>query len=163
MNRKTVKHLLTVLLYCVSRKQVLCDSPSVSERHMNISNIDSFAHILSNQVLLAGKKYFDKNLLVSMTLLLKEDNYLMFELMVKTNRKMNSFWTLLTNDNFHSKYNYGNTNPIAGENKPDVYIMPLDERDEVYRLEDQLEQLSEQDNFNPRAKFILLQLTNECG
>lgn len=158
-----MKHLLTVLLYCVSRKQVLCDSPSVSERHMNISNIDSFAHILSNKVLLAGKKYFDKNLLVSMILLLKEDNYLMFELMVKTNRKMNSFWTLLTNDNFHSKYKYGNTNLMAGVNKPDVYIMPLDERDEVYRLEAQLEQLSEQDNFNPRAKFILLQLTNECG
>lgn len=155
-----MKHLLTVLVYCVSRKQVLCDSPSVSERHMNISNIDSFAHILSNKVLLAGKKYLDKNLLVSMILLLKEDNYLMFELMVKTNRKMNSFWTLLTNDNFHSKYKYGNTNLMAGVNKPDVYIMPLDE---VYRLEAQLEQLSEQDDFNPRAKFILLQLTNECG
>lgn len=164
MNLKTMKNLLAVLVYCLLRRHVLCDSPSESERYMTtISNFDSFAHLLSDKVILAGKKYFDKNLLVSMFLLLKEDNYLTFELMVKTNQKMNSFWTLLTNDNFHSKSKYDKTNPMAGVNKPDVYIMPIHERDKVSRLETQLEQLSEQDSFNPRAKFILLQLTNECG
>lgn len=162
MDFKTMKHLLAVILYCLSREQVLCDSPSESERYMNISNIDFLAQILSDKVLLVVKKYLDKNSFVSMFLLLKEDDYLMFELMVKTNQKMNSFWTLLTNDNFHSKYKYGKTNLMTGFYRPDVYIMPFDERD-VFILEARLEYLIKQYSFNPRAKFIFLQLTNECG
>lgn len=130
--------------------------------HMNIMVYEI------SEVITAIEKYrFGKASFIHIILPTLEENTIMPEIMEKTAQKLGKNWLVTTEDGFCcDSYELRiavPNKPTVVEYTPDFYIIPLRNNNGWNYLDAQLTLMSEENSFNPRAIFLLVTLTHQCG
>lgn len=161
MDYKVVCLRLLFLLHLV--KVYSCEN---SIRMEDITNVHQLAEELYTYITNITKTKSNRANQVHFVLPTEKDNVKMAQMIDKTLQKISNFWTVTSNDSFccdsleewHIPY----------ENKclefiQNVYVIPIYQEKNIEFIEAQIEIMSREDSFNPKAIFILVQLTDQCN
>lgn len=153
----------TLLLLLCLAKMNLCKNSIKIEDDLSL---DKLANQLSTYIIGITKAKSDTANLVHFVLPTEKDSNKTAQLIEKTIQKVSNIWTVTINDSYScdslEEWHIPYENKFL-EFVQDVYVVPINHEKKIKFFEAQLQIMSREDSFNPKAVFILVSLTDQCG